>query len=97
MTKIFKYKLPMEVRDGCVGWGPEVAIDLPAGARILTAQAQDNAPVIWAEVDPERPLERRRLFILNTGGEVIPSAPYYIGTVQINSGMFIFHIYSEIP
>lgn len=98
MTKrIFKYRLTMEIRDGCVGWDPEVGFDLPVGTTVLTAQAQGNSPMIWAEVDPdERKLERRRFLILNTGAE-IPSRPLkYLNTIQLNEGRLIFHIYEVL-
>lgn len=96
MTRIFKYPLPMEVVAGGAGWNPEVHLQLPYGATILTAQAQDNAPVIWAEVDPETARkEARRFYILQTGAPLPGGSLKYINTIQINGGRLIFHIYED--
>jgi hypothetical protein len=86
----------MEIRDGCVGWNPEVRLELPFGSTVLTVQAQDNLPVLWAEVDPETSLrETHHFFLLNTGAELPARSGKYLNTVQINGGKFIFHIYKE--
>lgn len=96
MTKIFKYPLPMGVLGSIVGWNPEVYLQLPLGTRILTALAQDNAPMIWAEVDSETErTEARRFYILNTGAVLPGGRLEYINTIQINEGRLIFHIYED--
>ena len=89
MNKII-YKYPLEIIDKQV-------ILLPAYARILTVQAQHNAPYLWALVNPNLPNEvpvTIRMF--GTGHSIKDSDGLaYIGTFQILEGDLVFHIFYE--
>ena len=81
MKKIWKYDL--KFADGVQ------EILMPEEAKILTVALQNNTPVIWAEVKPERSVNIRRFFVYATG-QSINEASYnreYIGTFQI-AGVF---------
>jgi len=77
-------------------------INMPKGAKILTAQAQTTGPCvdtvqIWAAVDPEAECEPRRFIIIGTGREFTDSTAKnlnYIGTAQ--TGIFVWHVFEDI-
>lgn len=85
------YKYPFAFKN-------ETAVELPQGARILTVQLQHSYCCLWAEVDPDKPLELRRLRVFGTGHE-LPEPPEclrYLGTIQVDGGNGIFHIFEEL-
>lgn len=70
------------------------AIDVPKDAKFLSVQVQESQPVVWFEVDPRKPKEKRRLAIVGTGWDnsVYPNYEY-LGTFQVMGGALIFHLY----
>jgi hypothetical protein len=66
-------------------------VNMPRGAKVLAVASQGSIPTIWAEVDPEAPMEIRSFCTCVTGGEAPGSAWKYIGTYQ--SGWFVGHLY----
>lgn len=88
---IYKYKLMVVDQN---------LIEMPKGAIILSVQAQENEPVIWALVNPKNKLEQREFRIFGTGNP-LPSDIMnfiYIGTFQIETlgGLFVGHLH-ELP
>lgn len=83
MKTIYKYDL----KEG---------IQMPRGARVLSAQAQHGKPVIWAVVDPEEPMEARRFAVITTGGMEPPltGVADFVGTVQLAEGQFVIHVFA---
>lgn len=98
MKRIFKYPLPMEVDNGVARWKDRFEIELPRGAEILTVQEQNNAPMLWALVDPEAIKEKRKMLLLNTGAEMPPDVNYhrFLGTYQLNGGRLVFHLFEDM-
>lgn len=84
MKKIWKYAI-----------NPKTKLEMPAGSRILTLHTQDNQPQLWALVDPTAPLVTRVFHALPTGVKFDDGNLSYIGTVHINSGTLVFHIFEE--
>lgn len=90
MQKIFKY--PIE----CV---PYQDIPMPEG-HVLSLQVQRDVPCLWALVDPQKPVTTRRLLTFGTGHDI--KAPEdsvrldFLGTYQIESGRFVFHVFEVI-
>ena len=83
MMKIFKYQLPLiQIQ----------TLNMPKGAIILHAETQHNVPCIWVKVDPDAAKEQRVFQFVGTGNE-IPDKSVYIGTVLIDSGAYVFHIF----
>ncbi|TDQ79571.1 DUF7352 domain-containing protein [Sphingobacterium yanglingense] len=67
---------------------------MPLGAEILSIQAQNNVPCIWALVDPEAELTDRAFETLATGEKVEDdNRRKYIGTYQMYGGEFVFHCF----
>lgn len=84
---IFKYPLAL---------APTQSIYLPEGAKILHFARQGGIPTLWAEVDPDAPVEPRYFRLVGTGHELPSGESVYIGTVQLNDGAFVWHLY-ETP
>jgi DNA-directed RNA polymerase subunit RPC12/RpoP len=84
--KIFKYPLPID---------DEIEISMPEGSKILTVQTQKEGPCIWAIVDTDAPLTTRRLCLRGTGHIFRGNEGKYIGTYQLDSGPFVFHLFEE--
>ena len=82
---IFKY--PVQIAD-------EFIIDMPQGAEILTVQAQNGLPYIWALVDDTALLKPYQFAVIGTGNPM-PSYPVgYLGTVRL--GPFVWHIFEMV-
>lgn len=87
--RIFKYTLPYD---------REFTINMPFGARVLSVQTQNGAPMLWAMIDPEAEPEPRAFWQVGTGDPFDYDKPgRYIGTYQLSSGTFVFHIFEQTP
>ena len=90
MSVIFKYSIP---KYGCV--------EIPKGAMILSAQLQEDQPVLWAIVDPANEKENRFFFTAYTGQQFketpteILRNMYHIVTLQKINGIVI-HVFEII-
>ena len=90
MLKVYKYTIPVE---------DYFSLDLPAGAKILTVQAQRDEPQIWALVDPEeRTMVPHNFRVAGTGHDIkeYKDSLIYIGTFQLIEGNFIGHLFEII-
>lgn len=70
-------------------------IQMPAGARLLSAGEQDNTLCIWALVDPEQPMVERHIRIAGTGhplGAVNPGTAY-VGRAEFADGALQVHVF----
>lgn len=78
------------------GWGvaPTVKhqLAMPGGAVVLALQLQHDVPTLWAQVDPKNRAVTRIFEWVGTGCEV-PDGGKYVGTVQLQGGAFVFHLY----
>lgn len=82
MNTIWKYELHPVLKD----------IGMPRNAKVLTAAAQGNKICVWAEVDPDEPVDEVRHFEVFGTGHVIPKGErLYIGTAFL--GAMVFHVY----
>lgn len=84
MTTIYKYPMSEETSE----------IQMPAGAKILCIQMQNNIPTIWALVDETVKLETRDFQTVGTGwplNEAVLEFPF-VGTVQDSRGL-VWHIF----
>ncbi len=80
---IWKYILPL---------ADEAVIPMPKGAHVLDVQAQRNEICMWALVDPGA--ERvDRAFAIRATGAPVGAVGSYVGTVQTNNEMFVWHIF----
>ncbi len=87
MTLQVIWKFPVPVR------AEPTMVAMPIGARILSVQTQREEICIWALVDPDEDREERRFLVVATGQTFDPTGMDYLGTVQINGGIRIFHVW----
>lgn len=90
MKTVFKYPLPLT--------NDVQTVNMPVDFKILTLQMQHGVPTIWALVDDnDPPVVSRRFRTIGTGHQFRDSAefPVYVGTFQVEGGMFIFHVFTE--
>jgi len=66
-------------------------VSLPADAKVVHMDVQDNTPCIWVLLDPNMPTKQRDVLCFGTGHEVLASADRHIGTVLI--GPFVWHYF----
>lgn len=85
MKVVWKY--PIEIEDA-------FTVELPAGAKILTAQTQGTVPTFWALVNPDAPKVERAFRFFGTGHQH-PDERFgcYVGTCQIFGGSLVFHLF----
>lgn len=86
------HKFPLQLG----GWGvlPSVMhyVDMPAVSTVLALQLQHDVPTLWAQVDPSTRAVTRVFQWVGTGDEV-PYGGQYVGTVQLQDGKFVFHLF----
>lgn len=70
-------------------------VEMPSGARILSAQAQGGKLRLWvlASADPGRPTEKRLIRIFGTGYPCDAYPADYVATVQIDGQAW--HVFDE--
>lgn len=85
MRAVYKYPLP--VKDSFL-------VEMPAGAQILSVQAQGETPTLWALVDPRERLETVTILCCGTGHDRSDLRDArFIGTVQLLGGAFVLHFF----
>lgn len=87
MKVIYKYELRELVNH----------IQLPVGAKILSAGGQRDTIQLWAEVDPNQKVTEQRTFRVAPTGDQYPDGERtLISLVMLNQGNYIFHVFEEI-
>jgi hypothetical protein len=72
-------------------------IQVPTGAKFLHVGEQTGCICIWALVDPaETKREERTLRIAGTGHNISNGKFNYIGTVHLDGGSLIFHVFEAL-
>jgi len=80
-------------------WKYEIApgenqLDIPQSATLLSVQVQRKAVQLWALVDPEQPLERRRIAVYGTGHNIPEDQNLrFVDTFQLEAGFLVFHAF----
>lgn len=86
------HKFPLELG----GWGvfPSAThnVSMPRVSRVLALQMQGDTPTLWAQVDPKSSAVTRTFQWVGTGHEV-PYGGKYVGTIQLQGGSYVFHLY----
>ncbi len=85
MRKIFKYMLPASH-----GY---TMISVPKGAVPISVDEQYNAVSMWMEVAHYSKRVDMEFFICQTGRELPPVPMEFVGTVLMNKGSQVVHIY----
>lgn len=95
--EIWKFPISLETLSAT----SEPIVELPTGARVISAQAQGNDLCLWAIVDPTQEKRARQFSIYGTGHPVIGfSHPIikernFIGTVQFYDGTLVLHVFEN--
>lgn len=86
MLKIFKYPIVID---------NYFELNMPKESKVLTVDIQNNAPQLWALVDPEKSTEKRRFRFVGTGHPIEEELENltFISTFQMDGGALIFHIF----
>lgn len=74
----------------------EQAVTMRAGAEILCVQTQNNVPQLWALMADDERIEARRIQIRGTGHNA-DDVGKYIGTFQVDGGLYVFHVFDKGP
>lgn len=82
---IYKYGLEDEV----------CTVQMPEGAKVLSAHVQNGSICIWALVDPSKPMVLRTFKVIGTGWKIEDTQLEFIGTVLLESGRLVFHVFEE--
>ena len=103
---IYKYTCPIEKdiiseMDGSIA---PVQISMPINAEILCVQVQNGVPQIWASLSDTSAIPMSGRFIIRTFRWIGTGHQYsdngireYVGTVQLNEGAHILHLFMEKP
>jgi hypothetical protein len=87
MRAIWKYRIP--VRDN-------FTLELPVGARLLTAQVQNGEPCLWVLTAPRAETVKRYFCLFGTGHPMeSPGDLTYVGTFQQSGGAFVWHLFER--
>lgn len=81
-----------------VSWN-ETTIQMPKDAEILTMQLQNGKRCFWALVNPKNEHELRYFEIYGTGHSIyydMGITRKYIGTFQLEDGLYVFHLFERI-
>lgn len=70
-------------------------LDMPSGAKVLSAVNQRNRLCVYAEVDHSRQKNMRTFACVETGGPLPKPAGrwQFIDTVLLDDGAFVLHVY----
>ena len=94
------YKYPLEVKD-------EQEIDIHMvdnggtlfrlSQQVLSVDAQNDIPCLWAIVDTDMPKRNRKIIIRGTGHDCsdIRHDVDYLGSFQLYSGAFVGHVFGR--
>lgn len=82
MDTVYKYELELTERQ---------VLSLPADARILDIQVQNESLCAWVKLDTEKPERERVILIVGTGNRAPHNAQKHISTVQMNG--FVWHFF----
>jgi hypothetical protein len=77
---------------------PINVVPMPKGAKILSVANQYGKMVAYALVDPQADREDRVLEVVGTGHEpnfTEDDNPKFLGTVVLQGGEFMFHIFER--
>ena len=87
MKTIYKCLIPSSGR---------FTLPLPKNSLILTVQVQRESPVVWALVDTEKAIVKRKFCSIGTGEKIndgLEDDLFYIGSFQLNDGELVFHLF----
>lgn len=89
--RIFKYSCPVPL----VATFP---VTMVRGAEVLCVQVQNGGPQLWAVIEDAEHQDEERVFVLRATGQSFDgSEGRYIGTFQLDGGLFVGHLFERSP
>lgn len=85
MKTVYRYEINQAIND----------INLPIGAKVLSVGVANNIISLWALVDTESGIEKRRFLVFGTGSDMSQTETYnltFVGTIRKNNA-YAFHIF----
>jgi len=70
-------------------------IKMPKNSIVLDVQEQYGKPIMWVLVNTYVPMVTRILDVYTTGDNIVKMPGDYIGTIQLNSGSLVFHVFES--
>ena len=72
-------------------------IRMPAGSKILSVEAHEDRPVLWAMANGKNKEENRYIYCYGTGYkfENENDSLEYLNTIRIRNGMLILHFFER--
>lgn len=74
----------------------DFSLRMPEGAEVLSAGFQGQKLMVWALVDPTKPLELRNFHIAGTGHPIEENESVemvFVGTVFLSIPFLVFHVW----
>lgn len=87
MKTIYKYPLAI------MG---EQSVQMPEYAAILRVGMQAGQLCLWAEVNTDKPIEKRTIEIFGTGHEMTKTHKDYIGTAIDDQNGLVWHVFERL-
>jgi hypothetical protein len=84
MRQVWKYEVPTD----------ESAIEMPLCAEILSAQFQGDKVYVWALVDIDKALTKRKIFVRGSGRDISSENLLFIQTIFY--GARVFHVFEDL-
>ena len=81
---IYKYQLDLAEKQ---------TINMPTSAHVLSAQVQKRKVCIWAVVDPSSLEGETEIYMYGTGNTMESNRKSFIGTVQLDEGDLVLHVF----
>ena len=75
-------------------------IEMPSNSEVLTVQIQYGIPTMWALVDTESKIVKKKFRICGTGHKITKEDLerfLYVGTYQLSEGRLVFHLFEILP
>ncbi len=77
----------------------QFTLDLPPNAKFLSVAVKNERPVMWFLLEPAySETFQRRKFCAYVTGDMMPDDPgTFLGTVLLDGGAFVLHIFESRP
>jgi hypothetical protein len=84
MNQVWKFELNLD----------DSPIEMPCVAQPLSVGFQGDTLFLWALVDPNEKMEKRKFITRGTGHNILEDNPYFIGTAPYNT--LVFHVFEVL-
>lgn len=86
MVTIYKYILPAH--------SSVVSLSMPEESTVLSIAEENNSISMWVQVDTYKSRIDKEFVIALTGSELPAKAGKFLGTVLLDGGVFVAHVFS---